>query len=80
MKKSLEQFFQVIANDPSLTKRFESITDRKEFLKLAVQLGSEHNYIFTASEIETAIDSSTTTGQGEYFCLPLGCWPKAKSA
>ena len=80
MLRSLEKFYQAVTDDPTLTQRFESITERKNFPKLAVQLGAQKGYTFTASEVEASIEASTASGQGEYFCLPIGCWHKAQLA
>ena len=48
--------------------------------KLAAQLGAKRGYTFTASEVEASIEASTASDQGEYFCLPIGCWHKAQLA
>ena len=79
MKVDLEKFYQEISNDPLLMQQFESITHRDQFIKLAIRLGAGKGYTFTVSELEDAIEASTASGQGEYFCLPIGCWHKAES-
>ena len=80
MKANLEKFYQELTNDPVLIEQFESITHQQQFIKLAVRLGAGRGYTFTASELEDAIEASTAEEQGEYFCLPIGCWHKAESA
>lgn len=80
IKADLEKFYQELTNELLLMQQFESITHRKEFIKLAVRLGAGRGYKFTASELEDAIEASTAAEQGEYFCLPIGCWHKAESA
>ena len=80
MLKSLEKFYQAVTNDQTLIQEFESITERKDFPKLAAQLGAKRGYTFTASEVEASIEASTASDQGEYFCLPIGCWHKAQLA
>lgn len=80
MKANLEKFYRVVADDPTLAQRFKAITERRDFLNLAVQIGSERGYDFTISEVEADIEASTAAGQGEYFCLPIGCWHKVQSA
>lgn len=73
----LEKFYQTVNNDPMLYEQFESLINQKDFLHQIVQLGVRLGYIFTDSEIEASIEASTAAGQGEYFCLPIGCWHKA---
>ena len=80
MKKDLNKFYQAVANDPKLGQEFESITERENFSKLAVQMGSKRGYRFTASEVESSIQDSTASEQGEYFCLPIGCWHRFQPA
>jgi len=79
-KPDLAKFFQEVNNDPLLMQQFELITDQKQFIKLAIRLGAGRGYNFTASELEEAIKANTSAEQGEYFCLPIGCWHKAESA
>jgi hypothetical protein len=79
-KADLEKFFQELTNDPLLRQQFESITHREQFINLAIRLGAGRGYTFTVSELEDVIEASTASGQGEYFCLPIGCWHKAESA
>ncbi|HEY5141659.1 MAG TPA: Nif11-like leader peptide family natural product precursor [Methylococcales bacterium] len=80
MKADLKNFYQVLADEPTLAQQFELITDREEFLKLAVQIGSERGYTFSIYEVEASIKASTASEQGDYFCLPIGCWHKFQSA
>ena len=79
-KADLAKFWQELINNPPLMQQFESITHREHFIKLAMRLGEGRGYTFTASELEEAIEESTAGEQGEYFCLPIGCWHKAELA
>ena len=79
-KADLVKFLQELINNAPLMEQFESITHRQHFIKLATRLGSGRGYNFTASDLEEAIEDSTATEQGEYFCLPIGCWHKAELA
>ena len=79
MKADLEKFYQELTNDPLLMEQFESITHREQFIKLVIRLGAGRGYSFTTSELEDSIEDSTAFEQGEYFCLPIGCWHKAES-
>jgi hypothetical protein len=58
-------------------QQFESLTNKEQFIKLVMRLGAARGYTFTASELEEAIEANTATDQGNYFCLPIGCWHKA---
>lgn len=78
-KTDLEKFFQELTNKPLLMQQFELITAREQFIKLATRLGAGRGYTFTTTELEDAIEASTAVGQGEYFCLPIGCWHKAET-
>jgi hypothetical protein len=80
MLGDLKKFYQAVADDPALIRQFELIAERKDFIKLAIKLGAKKGYVFNASDIETSIEESTASGQGDYFCLPFGCWHKFKSA
>jgi hypothetical protein len=79
MTTHLEKFYKLVAKKPDLARQFEAIVERTDFPKLAVQLGAKWGYIFTPTEIQASIESTTATGQGDYFCLPLGCWHKVQS-
>ena len=79
-KADLVKFFQELINNPPLMQQFELITHRQHFVKLAIRLGTGRGYNFTASDLEEAIEDSTAAEQGEYFCLPIGCWHKAELA
>ena len=79
-KADLIKFFQELTNNLPLMQQFEAITHREHFIKLAMRLGEGRGYNFTAFDLEEAIEANTANGQGEYFCLPIGCWHKAESA
>jgi hypothetical protein len=80
MKRHLDKFYQLVAQNPSLTKEVESITDRDDFTSRLVKLGAKWGYTFTPAEVEASIRANTASGQGDYFCLPFGCWRKVQSA
>ena len=77
MIKSLNKFYQRITSDSLLTKQFESIIHKKNFPKLLVRLGRAKGYKFTISDVESSIQESTASEQGEYICFPIGGWHKA---
>ena len=74
---SLNKFYQAITSNSLLSKQFESIVHKKNFSKLLVRLGAANGYEFTSSEVEDSIAENTASGQGEYICMPIGCWHKA---
>ncbi len=80
MMRSLEKFYQAVTNDSTLNRQFESITEQEDFPNQAVRLGAQKGYTFTASEVKASIEECTASDQGEYFCLPIGCWHKAQLA
>ena len=80
MNAHLDKFYKLVAKKPELTRQFDAIVERRDFPKLAVELGAKWGYTFTPREVLASIESTTATGQGEYFCLPLGCWHKIYSA
>lgn len=77
MINNLNKFYKLITTDSLLTKQFESIIQKKNFSKLLVRLGAANGYKFTISEVETSIQENTASEQGEYICLPIGCWHRA---
>jgi hypothetical protein len=80
MKTHLDKFYKLAAKNSTIAQQFEAIVENNDFPKLAVQLGKKWGYNFTPAEIQASIESSTASGQGDYFCLPLGCWQKTHSA
>lgn len=76
MLKDLEKFLTEVNSDPSLYQQFQSLADREGFISLAVKLGNRKGYHFTTSDLEATIAANTASGQGDYFCLPIGCWHK----
>ena len=74
---SLNKFYNLIVSDDLLAEQFESIVHKKNFSKLLVRLGAANGYKFTIPEVESSIEENTASEQGEYICLPIGCWHKA---
>ncbi|MCU0569085.1 MAG: Nif11-like leader peptide family natural product precursor [Oculatellaceae cyanobacterium Prado106] len=61
MSKQVKQFHQLITTNPSLQEKFRQVPDRASFVAMAVKLGAEHGYSFTAIEVETYINSNFLT-------------------
>ena len=84
MQTDLETFYEVIGKDQDLMKELGSISDRVLFLNKILELGHKGGFRFTKGELDDAIKMYTAQGQGDYCCLPIGCWsigrddPKAK--
>lgn len=74
--KSLNQFYEVIAQDAALKNEFESIIKKDNFIDLIIDLGAKQGYTFTAADVAASIEENTASGQGQFFCLPMGCWHK----
>jgi Nif11 domain len=79
MRSHLDKFYKLATKNTSVRQQFEVLAERKDFEKLLVQLGAKWGYSFTAAEIQASIAEITAPGQGNYFCLPLGCWQKSTS-
>uniref|UniRef100_B8HQG7 Nif11 domain-containing protein n=1 Tax=Cyanothece sp. (strain PCC 7425 / ATCC 29141) TaxID=395961 RepID=B8HQG7_CYAP4 len=63
MTQSLEQFKQQVLQDPTLAEQFKAASSPDEFVNLAVQLGQQLGYSFTAEDIQTALSEQSATGQ-----------------
>lgn len=61
MSKQVRQFHQLIVENPTLQDRFRQAPDRSSFVALAVELGAEHGYSFTAFEVEMYINQNFLT-------------------
>lgn len=79
MMKDLKNFYEAVANDATLSQQLDNIADQEDFAKRFVQLGAKKGYRFSVSEVLTSIQANTASEQGDYFCLPIGCWHKASS-
>ena len=53
--ESLEQFYQRVLEDPTLQEPLRVASDRESFVRIAVQLGEDNGYSFTAEELDEAI-------------------------
>ncbi|HEY9652914.1 MAG TPA: Nif11-like leader peptide family natural product precursor [Coleofasciculaceae cyanobacterium] len=55
-RESLEQFYQQVLQEPSLQEPLRTAPDRDSLVRLAVELGEQNGYSFTAEEVEAAIE------------------------
>lgn len=61
MSKQVRQFHQLIVANPALQDRFRNVADRPSFVALVIQLGAEHGYSFTTTEVEIYINQNFLT-------------------
>ncbi|MBJ7296380.1 MAG: Nif11-like leader peptide family natural product precursor [Dolichospermum sp.] len=59
--EAVRQFNQIAEDDPEIKKSLEAATDSEGLINLAVELGSQRDFIFTAKEVETYYQESTNT-------------------
>lgn len=55
MTQSLEQFREQVLQDSTLSEQFKTVSNSDEFAALAVQLGQQLGYSFTAEDVKAAI-------------------------
>jgi hypothetical protein len=54
-RQNLERFGQLVLADRELHDRLRTTADEKTFVALAVRLGAERGFDFTAEVVETAL-------------------------
>lgn len=72
-KASLEQFYQQVLQDPKLQEQLRAAPDKQSIIKLAVNLGQQNGYSFTAQDVEAAIEEVT---QQQLPAVDLGDMPE----
>lgn len=67
--ENVNQFYQVVSQDPALQLQFQFAADEESLVKMAVELGQQHGYSFTSEEVIQAIalaqPPNKTTGMVE---------------
>lgn len=58
MSKQVKQFHQLVIQNPTLVARLKQASDRASFVAIAVQLGTECGYSFTAREVESYVNQN----------------------
>jgi len=82
--EQMQQFLQAIRQDGSLQERMRTAPDQASIARLAVELGAEHGYHFTATEVEEWMGEHTAA-VGELSDRELdqvsggGGWPQPTS-
>lgn len=57
---NLQDFYILVQNDQHLQELLGEATDQESFTDLAVSLGKENGYDFTANEVKTFINRKTS--------------------
>ena len=67
--EQVNQFYQVVSQDPALQLQFQLATDEESLATMAVEVGQQHGYSFTVEEVMQAIalaqPPAETTGMVE---------------
>ena len=63
MTQSLEQFRQQVLQDPALAEQLKAVQSPDEFANLAVQLGQQLGYNFTAEEVKVALAQQSSSSE-----------------
>lgn len=53
--ENLQKFYQHIGQDSKIRSQLGSLSDRTNFVKNMVRLGSENGFLFTTNELESAL-------------------------
>ncbi len=57
-EQDLERFQSVVPGDRALQHELRACTQREAFIELVVQRGREHDCVFTAAEVEAAMQAN----------------------
>ena len=58
MRSDFEDFRQHVLNDPALLDQLRAAASLQDFFDLAVGLGAERGYQFSADEVQAALQAS----------------------
>ncbi len=58
-RESIQQFIQAIMQNPALQEQLEAAPDQQSMVNLAVRLGEENGYSFTADEVTALLEESS---------------------
>jgi predicted ribosomally synthesized peptide with nif11-like leader len=65
---TLEQFKEVILDNPEIKFQLKRSSDRDDFIQTMVRMGNQHGYTFTSTDVEVAMQhdvSATSTLSSE---------------
>ena len=57
----LQRFRQIVLTDLNLQRRLRETADRESFTRLVVSIGQQGGYLFTAADVENAIEAARKT-------------------
>lgn len=60
MNEQLQQFKEQVLQDLALAEQFKAVSDLQDFIDLAIRLGQEHGYSFTAEDLQTVLAESAS--------------------
>ncbi len=60
-QKNLARFSELVLADRALHDQLRAITNPADFVALAIRLGAERGCVFTATEVEAALDEQRRT-------------------
>lgn len=70
-KENLETFQKTFLKSSLLQEKLKTAFDRESFIKLAVELGTQSGYSFTAEEVEAALlESTPVSAIGQFRVQP----------
>ena len=73
-QQNLERFYEAVEKDETISSQLDAIGDRTEFIRQLIQSGKTLGYTFTTSEVISSIAEHTGDPNGNYICLPIGCF------
>ena len=62
---NLEQFYNLVQNSQELQQQLGSVENEESFNEMAVRLGQENGYTFTAEDVKTFINLKSQEGNAE---------------
>ena len=63
--ESVNQFFQEVGQDAAMQQQLQSATDKPSFVNKVMELGHQKGYGFSASEVETSLNSLAAQVQSQ---------------
>jgi len=62
---SVNQLYQEVMQEPALLEKFQSAPDQESLVNLAVEVGQQKGYSFTAEEVEQALVAQNAASASE---------------
>jgi predicted ribosomally synthesized peptide with nif11-like leader len=61
--ESVNQFYQQVIQEPALRQQFQAAPDRESLANLAVEVGQQKGYNFTAEEVKQALTAQSVISE-----------------